>query len=103
MLQTPARRQESTRGYPRVKPALKTFLVCVENLAAAQVKQRSLCSINCITLGNTPNAGIMIDLFKPRTNKVVKNFMIALHNLFDAFARMLESGKYLTDGGGNEF
>lgn len=68
--------------YPTVKSAFKSFLVSVENLAEAQVKQRSLCSINYITLGNNPNAGIMIDLFKPRTNEVVKNFTIATHNSF---------------------
>lgn len=103
MSQTPVGQKKSTSVYLRVKPAFKTFLVSVENLAEAQVKQRSLCSINYITLGNNPNAGIMIDLFKPRTNKVVKKFMIALHNLFAAVAKMLGSGKYLTDGGGTEF
>lgn len=98
MSQTPVRQKKSTSVYLRVKSAFKTFLISVENLAEAQVKQRSLCSINYITLGNNPNAGIMIDLFKPRTNKVVRNFMTALHNLFAAFAKMVESGKYLTDG-----
>lgn len=98
MSQTPVRRKKSASVYLGVKSAFKTFLVPVENLAEAQVKQRSLCSINYITLGNHPNAGIMIDLFKPRTNKVVRNFTIASHNLFAAFAKMLESGKYLTDG-----
>lgn len=87
MLQTPVRQKKSTSVYLGVKSAFKTFLASGENLAGAQVKQRSLCSIHYITLGNNPNAGIMIDLFKPRTNKVVRNFMIALHNLFAAVAK----------------
>lgn len=103
MSQTPVRQKRSTSVYLGVTCAFKTFLGSVENLAGAQVKQPSLCSINYITLGNNPNAGIMIDLFKPRTNKVVRKFRIALHNLFAAFAKTLESGKYLTDGGGTEF
>lgn len=82
--------------YLTVKSAFKTFLISVENLAKAQVKQRSLCSINYITVGKNPNAGtvtVMIDLFKPRTNKVVKNFMTASHNSFNTCAKMLERSR----------
>lgn len=78
--------------YLNVKSAFKTSLISVENLAEAQNKQRSLCSINYITAGKNPNAGtvrLMIDLLKPRTNKVVKNFTTALHNSFTTCSKML--------------
>lgn len=53
-------------------------------------------SINCITVGKNSNAGtvrIRIDLFKPRTNKVVKNVLTAPNNSFNTCAKVLECSR----------